>query len=166
MIGLILNDGRGWQVDKYYVNWKKNTVMLAVFLIVEMLLLYIVHLLAISIASQVALYIIIGISILFFSYRMIREYISYVSIGQKGLKYHRQGIDININWSDVRRLEYKGSRLFPLSDTMIIHLSNGQSLYIDYNLNDYKNIWKRIIIICSDFSKDIIIDNNFKCLAL
>ena len=91
---------------------------------------------------------------------LILDFKKEVTVSEKGL-YMRQHIaQYDLTWKRVRPLEYSGKKWAPAFNTMVIHTSTGEKLYVDYTFKDYKKAWLCIAQHYQTYGEQPIIDKE------
>ncbi len=83
-----------------------------------------------------------------------------VTVSEAGFYMYSRRRQYNLDWKQIRRLEYSGKKWAPAFNTMIIHTSNGHKLYVDYTFKDYKKAWLCIAQHYQTYGEQPIIDKE------
>lgn len=89
----------------------------------------------------------------------IADYKMSVVVNDIGLESVRNETIIMVDWNNVYSLEYKGSKVIPISECMIIHTSKG-NVYVDYNFQEYLEAWNIIARQSKINNSNILIDER------
>lgn len=92
---------------------------------------------------------------LFLIYQVIRDYQATITVDEQKISMFRRGKTSDLYWNEVRKIEFKGLKGLPFSDTIIIH-SAREKLYVDYTFEAYKECWE-LLKSYAEKNKSIII---------
>lgn len=149
-------------MHKFSINSRKNTILLLV-----MILILAILIIGIIICEKNNMLRVTGGGIvglgggIYFLTLIIWDFRAEIEIREEGIYSDRRRKKVLIPWRLVRRLEYKGNRHIPISETLVIHTNNG-FIYVDYNFQDYLKAWEILIHECEERNKETIIDQKLR----
>ncbi|MBE6903823.1 MAG: hypothetical protein E7480_04355 [Ruminococcaceae bacterium] len=73
--------------------------------------------------------------------------------------FYDSGSELFIQYSEIEKLSYSGTKFVPMSEIMTIH-SKDKKIYIDFNFLEYRKIWAEIINECQKRNIDCKIDDK------
>ncbi len=83
-----------------------------------------------------------------------------VTVNETGFYMYSRRRQYDLDWKQIRRLEYSGKKWAPAFNTMVIHTSTGEKLYVDYTFKDYKKAWLCIAQHYQAYGEQPIIDKE------
>ena len=93
-------------------------------------------------------------------YLLILDFKAAITVDEKGVSMYRRRKQYDFTWKQIRRLEYKGKKWVPAFNTMFIHISTGEKLFVDYTFKDYKKAWLCIAQHYQTYGEQPIIDKE------
>lgn len=91
---------------------------------------------------------------------LILDFKAAITVDETGISMYRRRRQYDLDWKQIRRLEYSGKKWAPAFNTMVIHTSTGEKLYVDYTFKDYKKAWLCIAQHYQTYGEQPIIDKE------
>ena len=93
-------------------------------------------------------------------YLLILDFKAAITVDETGISMYRRRKQYDFSWKQIRRLEYSGKKWVPAFNTMFIHTSTGEKLFVDYTFKDYKKAWRCIAQHYQAYGEHAIIDKE------
>ncbi len=94
------------------------------------------------------------------TFLIILDFKKVVTVDETGFYMYSRRRQYDLDWKQIRRLEYSGKKWAPAFNTMVIHTSTGKKLYVDYTFKDYKKAWLCIAQHYQTYGEQPIIDKE------
>lgn len=130
---------------RFKIDRIKNTFMLLTTLVLNLAFIFFIFgVLPISITHRILLLIMNQLVWLVCILRIVYDYSAYIEINDLGIVMYRRGKYHTFLWKEIKRISYSGIKKFRIFDVLILNTTR-DSLYIEYNFSNYKEIWSKII---------------------
>lgn len=130
---------------RFEIDRIKNTLMLLTTLVLNSaFIFFILGVLPISFSHRILLLIMNQLVWLVCIFRIVYDYRAYIEINDLGIVMFRRGKYHTFLWKEIKRVSYSGIKKFLPFDVLFLNTTR-DSLYIEYNFSNYKEIWSQII---------------------
>ena len=146
---------------EFHIDIKKNTILLIVLLLLTfgspIFLWY--EPVSYSVGRRIAAMILPFGYCVFQCVRCICDYKTTIIMNHTGFVMFRRGKHYNLEWNQIKRIEYNGVKWCRLFDILVIHTVQGK-LYIEYTFSNYREAWNILTRFLSEYSPDSLVGKN------